>query len=153
MLYRLLVATLIAASASVTAAAPAHLKAARAVLDAGDALEPRMAALEAKVNELHFADMRAQMVKKLQLEHPESVGKVKKLAKEHGVKEQGLFDRLNAWRNRHQYDETPRDNAPGFSGSTGPIGYPTFGDSGHWSDEPDNIEPLRGMPSMTGREI
>ena len=63
MLYRLLVAALIAASASVTTAAPA-------VLDAGDALEARMAALEAKVNELEFVD------------------KVKKLAEEHGVKEQ-----------------------------------------------------------------
>ena len=63
MLYRLLVAALIAASASVTTAAPA-------VLDAGDALDARMAALEAKVNELDFVD------------------KVEKLAEEHGVKEQ-----------------------------------------------------------------
>ena len=59
MLYRLLVATLIGMSASVTSAAPA-------VLDAGDALEARMAKLEATVNELEFVD------------------KVKKLAEEHG---------------------------------------------------------------------
>ena len=62
MLYRLLVAALIAMSASVTSAAP--------VLDAGDALEARMAKLEATVNELEFMD------------------KVKKLAEEHGIKEQ-----------------------------------------------------------------
>ena len=80
MLYRLLVAALIAASASVTTAAPA-------VLDAGDALEARMAALEAKVNELEFVD------------------KVKKLAEEHGVTEQryddwwNIKDRFAAWKN------------------------------------------------------
>ena len=70
MLYRLVVAALIAMSASVTSAAP--------VLDAGDALEARMAKLEATVNELEFED--------------------KKLAEEHGIKEQDLkeqrFSRL-----------------------------------------------------------
>ena len=64
MLYRILFAALIAMSASVTSAAP--------VLDAGDALEARMAKLEATVNELEFED------------------KVKKLAEEHGIKEQDL---------------------------------------------------------------
>ena len=49
MLYRLLVAALIAMSASVTSAAPA-------ALDAGDALDARMAKLEAKLNELEFVD-------------------------------------------------------------------------------------------------
>ena len=63
MLYRLLIAALIAMSASVDSAAPA-------VLDAGDALEARMAKLEAKINKLEFAD------------------KVEKLAEEHGVKKQ-----------------------------------------------------------------
>ena len=52
MLYRILFAALIAMSASVTSAAP--------VLDAGDALEARMAKLEAKVNELEFADKVAE---------------------------------------------------------------------------------------------
>ena len=48
MAYRILFAALIAMSASVTSAAP--------VLDAGDAVEARMAKLEATVNELEFAD-------------------------------------------------------------------------------------------------
>ena len=73
MLYRILFAALIAMSASVDSAAPA-------VLDAGDALEARMAKLEATVNELEFED------------------KVKKLAEEHGIKEQDVkeqrFSRL-----------------------------------------------------------
>ena len=64
MLYRILFAALIAMSASVTSAAP--------VLDAGDALEARMAKLEATVNELEFVD------------------KVKQLAEEHGINEQDL---------------------------------------------------------------
>ena len=64
MLYRHVVAALIAISATVTSAAP--------VLDAGDALEARMAKLEATVNELEFVD------------------KVKRLAEEHGIKEQDL---------------------------------------------------------------
>ena len=52
MLYRLVVAALITMSASVTSAAP--------VLDAGDALEARMAKLEATVNELEFAGKVAE---------------------------------------------------------------------------------------------
>ena len=52
MLYRLVVAALITMSASVTSAAP--------VLDAGDALEARMAELEATVNELEFAGKVAE---------------------------------------------------------------------------------------------
>ena len=67
MLYRVLVAALIAMSASVTSAAPA-------ALDAGDALEARMAKLEANLNELEFVD------------------KVEKLAEEHGVKKQSVND-------------------------------------------------------------
>ena len=63
MLSRVLVpALIIAMSASATSAAP--------VLDAGDAVEARMAKLEAKINKLEFAD------------------KVEKLAEEHGVKKQ-----------------------------------------------------------------
>ena len=78
MAYRILFAALIAMSASVDSAAPA-------VLDAGDALEARMAKLEATVNELEFAD------------------KVKKLAEEHGIKEQDVKEQ---WGNQHgSFDE------------------------------------------------
>ena len=63
MLYRILFAALIAMSASVTSAAP--------VLDAGDALEARMAKLEATVNKLEFMEK----VKKL-----EFMNKVKELS-------------------------------------------------------------------------
>ena len=61
MLYRLLVATLIGMSASVTSAAPA-------VLDAGDALEARMAKLEATVNKLEFMEKVKELAPTLQYE-------------------------------------------------------------------------------------
>merc|ERR1712093_571578 len=41
---------------------------------------------------------------------------------------------------------------PGFYEVKGPIGFPTFGDPRWWAGEPVNIEPLRGLPSMTGRD-
>ena len=65
MLYRILFAALIAMSASVTSAAP--------VLDAGDALEARMAKLEATVNELEEHGIKEEEVTEQYYVHPKAL--------------------------------------------------------------------------------
>ena len=84
MLYRLFVAALIAASASIATAAPV-------VRDAGDALEARMPALEAKVHEL------------------ELVNEVNELAEELGVKEEG-------WKRKIQDAKAQMETQRSFQG-------------------------------------
>ena len=69
MLSHHLVSALIIASASVGTAAPAGHKAASAVLDAGDALELRMAALEAKEKALDSVDKVEQLGKERIIQH------------------------------------------------------------------------------------